>query len=190
MDQIEWDTPIKPEKGKAHLTRRTKWMAAPGCRCTYKYGGINFTGREDKTVIVKPVEFPDWMYQVMEEVMPLCGLEQRASWPNSCSLNRYSPAVGIDWHTDDTPLFQGMTRDCCVISLSLGSRRPFELRRATSDRYAPIDCRLQLNGGDLMTMEGMTQRYYHHWLPRTGQARLSLTWRWITAHEGKCPRRF
>merc|ERR1712060_524558 len=107
--------------------------------------------------------------------------------PNSCSLNRYSPSVGIDWHTDDTHIFQGMTRDCCIISLSLGSKRIFELRRATNDRYAKIDYKIELGGGDLLTMEGMTQLYYHHDLPRQGGERLSLTWRWITAREHKCP---
>lgn len=49
-----------------------------------------------------------------EEIMPLVGLPERETWPNSCNLNCYTDGTdGIDWHTDDEPLFQG----CCVRAL-------------------------------------------------------------------------
>lgn len=55
----------------------------------------------------------------------------------------------MGWHADDEPLFQGKTRDCRIISLSLGAARSFELRKNWSDEAT---VHLRLSAGDLCTM--------------------------------------
>ncbi|CAK0788687.1 unnamed protein product, partial [Prorocentrum cordatum] len=161
--------------------RWTAWMVAPPCTCAYGYGGLT----------MRPVPFPEWMLEIMAEVMPLCGFPLQDSWPNSCNLNRYdSEWDSVGWHADDEDLFQGWYTDCTIISLSLGQARCFSLRKWAGGW---CETHLQLAGGDLCTMEGMTQRHYKHAaLKECGRAdaagvRLNLTWRWVVAHTPGCP---
>merc|ERR1719188_1979268 len=94
-------------------------MVAKGCACTYRYGAV----------AVEPTEFPPWMEQVMQAVMPCCGLAAREQWPNACNVNVYEDGgMSVGWHTDDEVLFQGKFRDCLIISLSLGATRAFEVK--------------------------------------------------------------
>merc|ERR1740121_950397 len=98
---------------------KTDWMTAEGCRCAYKYGGVE----------VDPTEFPAWMIEIMETVMPLCGIRGQGRWPNCCNLNLYEDGgMSVGWHADDEELFGGKTNDCPIISLSLGQTRTFELQ--------------------------------------------------------------
>mmetsp|Transcript_79990 Transcript_79990/g.152047 ORF Transcript_79990/g.152047 Transcript_79990/m.152047 type:complete len:463 (-) Transcript_79990:69-1457(-) len=191
MEPIGWDTPIIVMKGKVWVKnqRQTRWLVAPGCSCEYTYGGPGYGDGTYKPVTAKPIEFPSWMHEVMQIVMPLCGLADPKTWPNCCSMNRYShnSDACCDWHADDEELFQGATQNCCIISLSLGQKRNFELRRVGETSVA---CKVGLNGGDLCTMEGMTQKHYQHAVHRHKEGRMNLTWRWIVRHEGyRCRRR-
>ncbi|CAE7358240.1 Alkbh3 [Symbiodinium pilosum] len=125
------------------------------------------------------------MAEVMSVCMPLCGLAAQASWPNSCNLNLYQDGQhSVGWHADNEALFQGKYQDCRIISLSLGQSRRFELM-CGQDFH-----RLELSDGDLCTMEGMTQKWYKHRVPkesgRNVGPRINLTWRWIVQHHD-CP---
>lgn len=174
-----WHQPKRPRTGEV-LPRQTDWMTAERCRCTYKYGGVE----------VDPTEFPDWMIEIMETVMPLCGLRGQARWPNSCNLNLYeNGGMSVGWHADDEGLFQGKVGDCAIVSLSLGQTRTFELRLNGPDDGKQAAERIHLESGDLMTMEGLTQKYYQHRVPKEKAQgpRINLTWRWIRQHQGRCP---
>lgn len=183
MEDIGWETPVKEMNGKVTKfnARRTKWLVAPGCRCPYSYGGPGYGEGHARVVTVKPMAFPPWMQEIMQTVMPLCGLADPDAWPNCCSLNHYSLDGECHWHADDEELFQGVIKNCSIISLSLGAKRVFQVRRS-SDKHIP--CKFELNGGDLCSMEGMTQKHYQHAAFRQpGGSRLNLTWRWIVAHQ-------
>eukprot|EP00747_Dinoflagellata_sp_TGD_P030703 gnl/TRDRNA2_/TRDRNA2_134806_c0_seq1.p1 gnl/TRDRNA2_/TRDRNA2_134806_c0~~gnl/TRDRNA2_/TRDRNA2_134806_c0_seq1.p1 ORF type:complete len:430 (+),score=68.08 gnl/TRDRNA2_/TRDRNA2_134806_c0_seq1:41-1291(+) len=160
--------------------RWTAWLVAPPCTCAYGYGGFK----------VQPKTFPSWMWEIMAAVMPLCGFSDRASWPNSCNLNRYDDGWGsVGWHSDDEYLFQGKYTDCLIISLSLGQARTFSVRLGRGGGWEE---NLLLEGGDLCTMEGMTQKYYQHAALKAESGgsnmgpRLNLTWRWVVIHEDSC----
>lgn len=185
IEPIGWEQPIIVMKGKVWCVnqRQTKWLVAPGCSCQYTYGGPGYGDGTYKPVTAKTIQFPSWMHEVMQIVMPLCGLVDPKTWPNCCSMNRYShnSDAFCDWHADDQELFQGATQNCCIISLSLGQKRNFELRRFGETSVA---CKVALNGGDLLTMEGMTQKHYQHSVPRHKEGRVNLTWRWILKHNG------
>jgi len=126
-----------------------------------------------------------WFLEITEAVCQACGISEL---PNSCNANFYedgSQAVG--WHADDEPLFEATRQDALIISLSLGATRQFEVR----PKDDPLDTtRVALRDGDLCTMEGLMQKHYLHRVPterRISEARINLTWRWITAHDRDCP---
>eukprot|EP00439_Symbiodinium_sp_Y106_P036799 s406_g4.t1 len=161
-DGTEW---LQPSGRWGPLPLKTAWMCRSPCACKYRYGGAE----------VLPAPFPDWMDEVMSVCMPLCGLPPH-KWPNSCNwddliqadfcgfgcnLNLYMDGQhSVGWHADNEALFQGKVRDCRIISLSLGQSRRFELL-CEQDFH-----RLDLSDGDLCTMEGMTQKYYKHRVPK------------------------
>ena len=165
---------LQPSGRWGPLPLQTAWMCQSPCSCRYRYGGAE----------VLPAPFPEWMAEVMSVCMPLCGLSG-GQWPNSCNLNLYQDGQhSVGWHADNEALFQGKVKDCRIISLSLGQSRRFELL-CGQDFH-----RLELGDGDLCTMEGMTQKYYKHRVPKVAGknvgARINLTWRWIVQHHD-CP---
>lgn len=154
----KWDRPEDPRSGEP-LPRSTAWMTAAGCSCTYKYGGVT----------VSPTEFPPWMMEVMRAFMPLCGLTEPELWPNSCNLNMYSNGqMSVGWHADDEAIFKGKIEDARIISVSLGAERTFELRQSSADQEEGVRDKyvMNLGNGDVCTMEGLTQKYYQHRVPK------------------------
>jgi hypothetical protein len=137
------------------------------------------------------------MDEIMEVYMPLCGLKDRASWPNSCTLCLYEDGSQCAaWRSYDEELFQGASQDTRTISLTLGSLRRFQLRlKQQSDTmftdmpyHGPMFT-IALRDGDLCTMEGETQKHYEHCIPEiTGDIGPSflLTWRWVVKHQEEC----
>jgi len=157
-------------------------MVAPGCTCAYRYGGSE----------VKPQTWPTWMHEVLTTYMPYCGLADSASWPDSCNLNLYDDgSKSVGWHSDDEPLFQGLNEDIRIISLSLGQKRKFDLKKNWPEEGETPHHQLTLGNGALCTMEGMLQKHYLHRVPKEQESlgpRINLTWRWIRKHNMKCPR--
>jgi len=144
-----WSQPSGPN---GPLPRKTAWMVARDCTCSYRYGGVE----------VAPQMFPDWMMQLMHTIMPCCALTRPEEYPNSCNLNFYEDGgMSVGWHSDDEELFQGRFRDCRIISLSLGTKRSFELRLNWPEEGERPLLRLPLGNGDLCTMEGMVQKHLH-----------------------------
>ena len=107
----------------------------------------------------------------------------------------------VDWHSDDESLFHSKYEDCLVISLSLGESRKFEMKLLDDDFTVDNNTnnvpetkttQIILRHGDLMTMEGLFQKYYIHRVPKSILAekpRINLTWRWIKEHyfyEDRC----
>jgi len=178
-DGVSWQRPVGPWGPQP---RWTAWLTDASCTCPYQYGGV----------AVPPSPFPEWMFELMEHYMPLCGLPHRASWPNSCNLNLYQDGGhSVGWHADDEPLFQGRYQDCRIVSLSLGQERRFQLRaRFPRDGEAGF-YEVALANGDVCTMEGLVQKHYLHCVPGEGAVkapgpRINLTWRWVVRHCPEC----
>jgi len=176
--ETDWKQPDGP---LGMLPRKTCWMVSKGCACPYRYGGIE----------VAPQEYPQWMLELQKVVMPLCGFQESETWPNSCNLNLYDDGgMSVGWHSDDERLFQGKFADCSIISLSLGARRKFELRLNWPEENERSCWQVLLGDGDILTMEGMTQKHYQHRVPREDgidAPRINLTWRWVAKHSPQCP---
>merc|ERR1711874_543420 len=112
--------------------------------------------------------------------MPSCGILDKKDWPNSCNLNLYEDgAMSVGWHSDDERLFQGKFRDILIVSLSLGVKRRFELRLNWPEEGEKPLRGMLLGSGDIMTMEGMTQKHFQHRVPKEDDIegpRINLTW--------------
>mmetsp|Transcript_60787 Transcript_60787/g.113660 ORF Transcript_60787/g.113660 Transcript_60787/m.113660 type:complete len:324 (+) Transcript_60787:39-1010(+) len=174
---------LQPHSWWGPMPRKTAWMVAKGCTCTYVYGGME----------VQPTTYPVWMLDLMQKVMPHCGLKELSEMPDSCNLNLYEDAKQmVGWHADDEELFQGKDGDCRIISLSLGAPRRFELELNWPADEEQVGVSQTLSDGDLCTMEGRTQKHFMHRVPEeevpVGQ-RINLTWRWIAKHQDSCPKR-
>ena len=173
-----FQTVLHHTKWRQHvgMSYQTAWMVADQCTCSYKYGRFQ----------VGATRFPEWMEGLMKTVMPLVGINAREAWPNSCNLNHYTDGESsVGWHADDEALFQGNQQQICIVSLSLGAKRTFEIQGQWSGAKKH---KIDLQSGDLLTMEGWTQYYYRHRVPKqTGAApRINLTWRWVVKHGEGC----
>ena len=145
-----WRQPTGPS---GTIPRKTAWMAANGCHCIYRYGGVE----------VRPQAFPTWMAEVLEAYMPYCGINDPTQWPDSCNVNLYeNGAQSVGWHSDDEALFQGGQRDIRIVSLSLGQRRRFCLKLNWPEEGERPVQKLLLDSGCLCTMEGMVQKHFAH----------------------------
>jgi len=174
----EW---LQPTTNKGVMPRKTAWLVKRGCTCAYSYGPFE----------VPAAEYPPWMVDLLKECMPYCGLNDEAEWPNCCNMNLYDDGgAAVGWHSDDESLFQGKFRDILIVSLSLGVTRSFQLRYNWPESGEEGELSLKLGPGDLMTMEGMTQKHLLHRVPKEGAIhgpRINLTWRWVVKHSPKCP---
>ena len=73
-------------------------------------------------------------------------------WPNSCNVNLYeNGGSGVEWHSDNEPLFGNFDEENLIVSLSLGASRRFEVRKIGEAQ----SWETMLHDGDLITMEGM-----------------------------------
>merc|ERR1711920_1155639 len=129
----------------------------------------------------------------MTEAMGFCGLKSKDDWPDCCNMNLYEHGGdSVGWHADDESLFQGKFQDILIISLSFGLTRKFHLRYNwpnENEQHEPFE--IDLKTGDIMTMEGMTQKHMQHRVPKEEDIsgpRINLTWRWVLKHTPKCPK--
>ena len=175
LQALDWERPhIKGKK----LNRRTAWFVRGECTCTYDYGSMH----------IAPRYFPVWLDDLMEVVMPECGLVDKLSWPTSCNVNyyeRHDDMVGA--HADNEALFQGNQQEITIISLSLGGTRDFLVYEAKQ-----VLGTITLRNGDLIAMERWTQAHLKHGIAKLPQGsleeprRINLTWRWIAQHKRDC----
>jgi len=170
--QISW---CRPRTADRVLPRSAAWLTREGCTCSYEYSRMKFA----------PTTMPDWFLEITDRVCQMCGLRER---PNACNANYYDSGVqAVGWHSDNEPLFDAVNQDTLIVSLSFGATRTFELRSKDNPfQYF----RLQLENGDLCTMEGLCQKHYRHRVPleRTIEGpRINLTWRWVRCHDATCP---
>ncbi|CAL1131956.1 unnamed protein product, partial [Cladocopium goreaui] len=181
---------------KGQVTRETCWYVRKGCRCDYTYGIARVRAKRKQTKA-----FHCAMEMLLEELMRVTFPQlPKEAWPNAANLNLYSEKwQSIGWHADDESLFQGRDKDCPIISVSLGAPREFWL--ALRHEGNCMDPKLKsivevdLSYGDILTMEGLCQKYCVHFVPADLRnvadaqrgSRINVTWRWIREHKQRCP---
>jgi alkylated DNA repair dioxygenase AlkB len=183
LKEVPWDE-LKSKRG--FVTRKSCWISGLGqskCTCGYVYGEtslkpayVNFVDR--LTEVVFGSLFPD---------LP-------KDWHPTCvNCNLYEGGEhSCGWHADDEKLFGDGEQDVTIVSLSLGAAREFwltlrkRLGEVSPDEFSLLE--MDLEHGDLLTMEGKCQKHTIHMLPRAPctEPRINLTWRWIRKHSEEC----
>ncbi len=145
-----------------NLPRLTCWVGDPGC--SYTYSGLT--------------ESPlPWTPELLEIRQLL--LEQASIICNSVLANLYrSGQDSMGWHSDDE---KELGQQPVIASISLGAERRFDLRHRHD---ADMKVSLNLPHGSLLVMEGLTQTYWKHQVPkepatRVTGPRINLTFRTI-----------
>jgi alkylated DNA repair dioxygenase AlkB len=152
---------IEAEDASIPLPRLTAWYGDPDR--TYTYSGIT----------MQPQPWTETLIEIktrIEGVSPIAF--------NSVLMNLYRDGRdAVGWHSDDEP---ELGRDPVIGSVSFGGTRTFRLR-PKSKRAGP-GVELELTHGSYLLMQGSTQRFYKHQVPRTEavvEPRINLTFRRI-----------
>jgi alkylated DNA repair dioxygenase AlkB len=95
----------------------------------------------------------------------------------SCLLNYYRDGKDSNgWHSDDE---KELGKNPVIASVSLGAPRMFHFR---NKKDKTLKHKLPLEHGSLLLMQGTTQHYWQHQLPKTAKnvgGRINLTFRVI-----------
>lgn len=173
---IPWEQPSVMVYGQRHaVPRLTCWLGDGGC--SYRYSGL----------LQVPHPWTPPLLQVRHRLEE--GLGCRF---NSLLLNRYRNGDDrMGWHADDEP---ELAADHPIASLSLGAVRCLRFRprgpstscpRPLGAGHPPLQ--LELGDGDLLVMDGPTQRHWQHALParrRITTERINLTFRLVRPPSG------
>jgi len=149
--------------GKHRLEPRlTAWYGDEGA--SYSYSG---TTRHPKpwTPLLREIK------QRVENAAGVCY--------NSLLLNQYRDGNdSVSWHSDDE---ESLGHNPSIASVSFGVMRSFHLRHRQDKQ---LRHKIDLEHGSLLVMQGPTQHYWHHQVPKTSRAvgqRINLTFRVIVA---------
>jgi alkylated DNA repair dioxygenase AlkB len=142
------------------LPRLTAWYGDAGT--TYSYSGIT----------MQPQPWTPALWQIKQAIQPLAGVEF-----NSVLLNLYRDGNdSVGWHSDDEP---ELGENPVIGSVSFGAERRFQLRHKMNHAWKQ---EITLNSGSLLLMQGTTQHFWQHQVPKTAKpvsARINLTFRVI-----------
>ncbi|MEE4184338.1 MAG: alpha-ketoglutarate-dependent dioxygenase AlkB [Gammaproteobacteria bacterium] len=163
LEEVPWRRDTVTVFGRAHpIPRLHSWHGDAGAR--YRWSGL--------TQVPQP-----WTPALAElrERLEAC-LNRRF---NSVLANLYRHGRDhMGWHADDEP---ELGLQPVIASLSLGAQRDFLLRYRGAG--AAVDTqRLALPPGSLLVMQGSTQEYWQHSLPRrlrVSDPRINLTFRTV-----------
>ncbi|OON70790.1 alpha-ketoglutarate-dependent dioxygenase AlkB family protein [Hymenobacter sp. CRA2] len=163
-DTILWrHEPIKLFGREVMQPRLTAWHGDAGV--AYRYSGLQ----------LQPEPWTPALQMLREQVQAATG----AAF-NSVLLNLYRTGQdSMGWHADDEP---ELGPQPVIASVSLGATRRFRLRPRPGSGPAHPPISLDLGSGSLLLMQGDTQRYWQHAVPKTAQPvgpRLNLTFRRI-----------
>lgn len=165
LDELQWAIAWKSETislyGKRmQQPRLTAWYGDPGCSYTYSH------------LTLTPHPWIPVLGQIKSKVEALCDRPF-----NSVLLNLYRDGQdSMGWHSDDESELGG---NPVIGSVSFGETRRFRLRH----RYQTnLKFEIQLTHGIFLLMQGTTQHFWHHQIPKTQRLikpRINLTFRRI-----------
>jgi alkylated DNA repair dioxygenase AlkB len=157
---VEWEQHRIRIRGREIASPRlSAWYGDPDAH--YRYSGLSLEPRPWLPVIL----------ELKSRVEAACDEPF-----NSVLLNLYRDGSdSMGWHSDDEP---ELGERPLIASLSLGATRRFRLRHRRRKDLEPVA--IDLEGGSLLIMEGDTQRFWKHQVPktkRTVEPRINLTFR-------------
>lgn len=164
-EELDWQQASISLFGKTVAEPRlTAWHADPGV--VYGYSGRRLPA----------VGWPDSLQRLRRQICAATGHAFNAVLGNLYrDGNDY-----MGWHSDDEA---SLGRRPVVASLSLGAERTFVLRRKDDHK---VQHRMQLAHGSLLVMQGQTQHYWQHAMPKrlkVDRPRINLTFRLVRSFE-------
>ncbi len=159
---INWQQEYIQVYGKPQpIPRLTAWHGDEGT--TYCYSGIKMT----------PEPWTDTLLQIKQAIETVAQVNF-----NSVLLNYYRDGNhGVGWHSDNEP---ELGKNPVIGSVSLGGTRRFSFK--SKDKINPQKQDIELQHGDFLLMQGETQQYWYHQIPKTKKPvlpRINLTFRVI-----------
>ncbi|GAB3536759.1 hypothetical protein GCM10027443_27860 [Pontibacter brevis] len=143
-----------------------KQLPVPRLTAWYGDKGYTYSGLYNKPQPWVPV-----LQSLRERVQEVTGQEY-----NSVLLNFYrSGNDSMGWHADDEA---ELGKEPAIASLSFGGERRFSLKHRTRKDLKTVT--IPLTHGSLLLMQGPTQYYWLHHIPKTKhpvQPRINLTFR-------------
>lgn len=160
--EIAWRQDSATIFGRHHLLPRlTAWYGDLGK--TYRYSGIS----------MEPLPWTPTLRQIKLAIETVAEVEF-----NSVLLNFYRHGQdSMGWHSDDEP---ELGLNPVIGSVSLGGCRRFLLRHKGSKAVPKVE--LNLTNGSFLLMQGPTQHFWQHHVPKTKRPvdpRINLTFRVI-----------
>jgi len=162
LDLVAWEQHVIRIRGREVASPRlSAWYGDPGAH--YRYSGLS----------LEPLPWLPPIAELKARVEAVC----EAPF-NSVLLNLYRDgADSMGWHSDDEP---ELGERPLIASLSLGGSRRFRLRHRGRKELEPVA--IELECGSLLIMQGDTQRFWKHQVPKTRRTvapRINLTFRRI-----------
>ena len=160
QQDVAWQADCVRLFGKLITTRRkTAWYGDPGMN--YVYSGI----------ARQPIPWDQTILGIKHRIESALPFNF-----NSCLMNYYHDGNdGMGWHQDNEKELGGFP---CIASISLGADRFFDFKHI----YTHQKIRLMLQSGSLLLMQGETQKFWKHSLPKSKMIvhpRINLTFRRI-----------
>ncbi|MFD1095311.1 alpha-ketoglutarate-dependent dioxygenase AlkB family protein [Salegentibacter chungangensis] len=147
--------------GKEHLQPRLTALFADNAK-PYTYSGIT----------MQPDEFPEPLLKIKHRAEEVCGTKF-----TTCLANLYRDGQdSMGWHADDE---KELGKNPVIASVSLGAERMFHLKHK---QEKSLKHKLRLENGSLFLMQGLTQHFWKHQIPKTKKVtapRINLTFRKI-----------
>lgn len=162
LSDIEWQQEsIKIYGREIPQPRLTAWYGDPEAIYTYS------------NIVNHPLPWLPVLRQIKDQCEALCQAQF-----NSVLLNYYrNGQESMGWHQDNEP---ELGKHPVIASVSFGATRRFQFRHKSRKDLATIT--IELESGSLLLMQGTTQEYWKHQVPKTTQpidARINLTFRFI-----------
>ncbi|BAY67156.1 2OG-Fe(II) oxygenase (plasmid) [Calothrix brevissima NIES-22] len=160
--EINWgQDKIKFYGKEMNLPRLTAWYGDSGKYYTYS------------NITMNPIPWTPMLLYIKNKIETVAEVVF-----NSVLLNFYRNGKdSISWHSDDEP---ELGKEPIIYSVSFGGERKFQLRHKYKNNLEKIE--LKLNHGSLLIMQGKTQEYWQHQIPKTSKLvmpRVNLTFRII-----------
>lgn len=161
LEELEWQQYYIKLFGKNRPQPRLSALYAEN-EAEYTYSGLT----------LQPLKFPPLLLQLQQKLKDKTDLDF-----THCLANLYrdgNDSMGL--HADDE---KELGRDPVIASISLGAVRTFRLKYK-EEKDLKLD--LELEHGSLLLMQGSTQHFWKHELPKTKKKispRINLTFRKI-----------
>lgn len=161
MNIVPWQQDNIKVFGKTHLQPRLTALYGDNDK-SYSYSNIT----------MKPLAWNELLLAIKQKIE-----HQSNSKFTTVLLNQYRDGKDSNgWHADNE---KELGTNPCIASLSFGAARNFQLKHNTNKTQK---INILLKHGSLLIMEGNTQHYWKHQIPKTTKpisARINLTFRKI-----------